>query len=106
VGNPAPATLYVWTTGTAREQAFAVVHCTLGDLLIALSALTLALVFAGDPDWPRQRFWQVAILTIVFGAGYTVFSEWLNVVVRASDSAWPSGCRHCCSGSWCRPRPS
>jgi hypothetical protein len=89
IGNLVWETLHlplytIWTTGTAREQAFAVVHCTLGDLLIALSALTLALVFAGDPDWPRQRFWQVAILTIAFGAGYTVFSEWLNVVVRAS----------------------
>jgi hypothetical protein len=34
--------------------------------------------------WPRERFWPVAILTIAFGIAYTVFSEWLNVVVRAS----------------------
>jgi hypothetical protein len=74
----------IWTTGTLREQAFAVVHCTLGDLLIALSALTLALVLASDPDWPRQRFWQVAIPAVIFGLAYTLFSEWLNVVVRAS----------------------
>jgi hypothetical protein len=74
----------IWPTGSAREQAFAVVHCTLGDLLIAVSALTLALVFAGNHAWPRDRFWPVAILTIVFGVGYTAFSEWLNVMVRAS----------------------
>ena len=66
------------------EQAFAVVHCTLGDLLIAVSTLTLALILAGDHAWPRRRFWPVAILTIASGIGYTAFSEWLNVVVRAS----------------------
>lgn len=74
----------IWSTGTFREQAFAVAHCTLGDLLIALSSLTLALLLAGNHSWPRDRFWLVAILTIVFGTLYAVFSEWLNVVVRAS----------------------
>jgi hypothetical protein len=74
----------IWQTGTLREQAFAVAHCTLGDLLIALSALALALILAGSERWPRERFRPVAILTILFGIAYTVFSEWLNVVVRAS----------------------
>jgi hypothetical protein len=74
----------IWTTGTLREQAFAVVHCTSGDLLIALSSLTIALVAAGNHLWPRDRFWPVALLTVVLGVGYTAFSEWLNVVVRAS----------------------
>jgi hypothetical protein len=74
----------IWKTGTGREQAFAVVHCTLGDVLIALTTLTLALIIAGDRSWPRIRFWPVAILTIIFGVAYTEFSEWLNVVVRAS----------------------
>ena len=74
----------IWTTGSLREQAFAVFHGTLGDLLIALSTLVLALILVGDHAWPRGRFWPVAILTTIFGLGYTVFSEWLNVVVRAS----------------------
>jgi hypothetical protein len=74
----------IWTTGSRGENAFAVYHCTLGDLLIALSALTLALILAGDHAWPRRRFWPVAILAMTFGVGYTAFSEWLNVVVRAS----------------------
>jgi hypothetical protein len=80
----------IWSTGTAQEQAFAVMHCTVGDLLIALSTLALALIIAGDHSWPRGRFWPVAILAIIFGAAYTAFSEWLNVVVRASRtySGW------------------
>src|SRR5207253_1773377 len=74
----------IWTTGSVREKAFAIGHCTLGDLVIAVSALMLALILAGDHTWPQGRFWPTAILAILFGAGYTVFSEWLNVVVRAS----------------------
>lgn len=89
VGNLAWETLQlplytIWGTGSVREQAFAVVHCTAGDLLIALSALTLALLMARDHRWPKDRFWPVAGLTISFGLGYAVFSEWLNVDVRAS----------------------
>lgn len=74
----------IWTAGTLKEQAFAAGHCTLGDLVIATCALTLALLLVGDRSWPRERFWPVAILTVAFGLAYTVFSEWLNVVVRAS----------------------
>ena len=74
----------IWTSGSRSENAFAVFQCTLGDLLIALSSLVGALVIAGGHGWPRTWFWPVAVLTIVFGVGYTAFSEWLNVVVRAS----------------------
>jgi len=61
----------IWTTGTVREQAFAVLHCTMGDILIAMSALTLALITAGDEGWPAVRFPQVAAATLVFGVSYT-----------------------------------
>jgi len=89
VGNLAWESLHlplytIWTAGTLREQAFAAGHCTLGDLLIAVSSLTLALLLVGDHRWPRERFWPTAILTIGFGLLYTVFSEWLNVVARAA----------------------
>src|SRR5882762_2607916 len=43
----------IWRNGTAPEQAFAVLHCTLGDVLIALSTLMLALIAAGDDGWPE-----------------------------------------------------
>jgi len=74
----------IWQTGTLRTQAFAVVHCTIGDVIIAVSALTVALLLTGDEAWPHKGFQRVAILTILLGLAYTVFSEWLNVVVRAS----------------------
>jgi hypothetical protein len=74
----------LWRTGTVGEKIFAVVHCTFGDLLIALATLALALILVGHRDWPARRFTQVAALTLFFGLGYTIFSEWLNVIVRKS----------------------
>lgn len=74
----------IWESGTFRTQAFAIVHCTIGDVIIALGALALALLIAGDAEWPDKRFHSVAVPAILFGFAYTVFSEWLNVVARAS----------------------
>ena len=74
----------IWLDGTVQRQAFAVLHCTLGDVLIALSTLSVALFIAGDKKWPETRFCTVAVLSVVSGLAYTIFSEWLNVVVRAS----------------------
>jgi hypothetical protein len=74
----------IWREGTATRIAFAVVHCTGGDLLIATASLAGALVIAGTPRWPSERFRAVALLTLAFGLAYTVYSEWLNVSVRGS----------------------
>ena len=52
----APLPLYtIWRTGTPGEKAFAVVHCTGGDPLIALACLALALVVGGSPRGPPPR---------------------------------------------------
>ena len=75
----------IWNTGSVSELGFAALHCTGGDVLIALSTLTLALFVVGKPAWPLERFRAVAALAIAFGLSYTVFSEWLNIEVR---EAW------------------
>ena len=74
----------IWNEGTWAQIVFAAVHCTGGDILIALTALTLALMLVGTSAWPRERFEAVAATTIVLGVAYTSFSEYLNVVIRAA----------------------
>ena len=74
----------IWQEGTFREKALAVLHCTAGDLIIALSILVCGLVTAGDPTWPGRRRGRIAALTLVGGLAYTVFSEWFNIEVRRS----------------------
>ena len=74
----------IWAEGTLQAQAFAVLHCTAGDVLITTSTLVLALLMCGDKAWPNAGFFPVLAITIALGLAYTIFSEWLNVVVRAS----------------------
>jgi hypothetical protein len=72
----------LWETGTAGEIVFAAIHCTGGDILIALSALMVALCLAGTARWPESGFLRVGAMTITVGLVYSVFSEWLNIDVR------------------------
>ena len=74
----------LWSTGTLRLQAFAVVHCTLGDAMIAGLSLLLALALFARATWPRAGVARVYWSSLAFGVGYTIYSEWLNINVRGS----------------------
>jgi hypothetical protein len=74
----------IWRDGTAGEVAFAIIHCTGGDILIAVAVLVLALLLAGHENWPLQSAWPVAGLTILFSVTSAVLIEWLNILVRKS----------------------
>jgi hypothetical protein len=59
-------------------------HCTVGDVMILLSAFWVAAVTAGSRQWwknPRPWIWTSFI---VAGVGYTMFSEWRNT----AGGAW------------------
>ena len=65
----------IWVEGTWGEIVFAVVHCTGGDLLIAMSSLLLALFLFGTGTWPQARVYPVFGAMLAIGLGYTIFSE-------------------------------
>ena len=75
----------LWYTDTLERIAFAALHCTGGDLLIAAGTLLGSLLLFGS-GWPASdsAFKRVAASTILLGLGYTVFSEWLNISVRGA----------------------
>ena len=74
----------LWRTASRAELAFAVLHCTGGDILIAVSVLLASVVLLRAWSWPRAQASPVAALAIPFGIAYTAYSEWLNVYVRQS----------------------
>lgn len=74
----------LWLTGTSGEIAFDVMHCMLGDIVIAAVCLGGALSILGRHGWPERGYAKVATATVVAALCYTVFSEWLNVEVRGS----------------------
>jgi hypothetical protein len=74
----------LWTTGTVRQQAFAIVHCTIGDAMIAALCLILALLVFAEPTWPTTSAVRVFSATLAIGIGYTIYSEWINTSVRGN----------------------
>jgi hypothetical protein len=74
----------IWQTGTRDEIVLAVLHCTLGDIMIAAACLGGALFVLGGHGWPQRNYARVAATTVAAALCYTVFSEWLNVEVRRS----------------------
>jgi hypothetical protein len=59
----------IWVEGTWGEITLAVLHCTGGDVLIAMSSLLLVLFVFGSGAWPRERVIPVLIATIISGVG-------------------------------------
>ncbi|KJS35642.1 MAG: hypothetical protein VR74_15460 [Hyphomonas sp. BRH_c22] len=74
----------IWLEGSFRAQIYAIIHCTIGDVMIAAVSLTLAYVLVGRGPCSHRRFWATALATTAFGLAYTVFSEWQNVSIRGS----------------------
>lgn len=71
----------IWISGTRTEIAFAVFHCTLGDILIGMAAFALVLMITRASalvDWGWNR---IVIQLVLLGTGYTVFGEWLNTTL-------------------------
>ena len=74
----------IWMNSSARDIAFAVVHCTVGDAMITVFSLVAAVVLVGKREAPDRRYWAVAVTTILLGLIYTIYSEWNNTVVTQS----------------------
>jgi len=68
----------IWNDGSRTEIAFAVLHCTLGDILIGMAALALALTLTWGRALADWRWSGIAMLLVLLGVSYTLFSEWLN----------------------------
>ena len=79
----------IWWTGTKREIAFALIHCTGGDIPITTVTLAAAAALARLFCW-RPFGWRIIFTAIVLGVAYSIFSEWLNVEIRRTWSYTPA----------------
>jgi hypothetical protein len=76
--------------GSPGTIAYAVLHCTAGDVLIGATAFAVAVLLARAVAPEARGAGRVLALAVFFGVGYTVFSEWLNVEVRGAWSYAPA----------------
>lgn len=77
--------LYTFPEGAGWSLiVYDVLHCTVGDVMIASCIFLLTCLVLRDMGWIRRRPWTGAALVAVLGVSYTAYSEWLNVYVRQS----------------------
>jgi len=74
----------LWNEGSPGFIAFAVIHCTLGDIAIGTLALLVALIATRARALETWRWRQVALFLVIPAVGYTALSEWINTIARES----------------------
>src|SRR5260370_28110093 len=65
----------IWRTGTFSEIAFAILHCTAGDLMIASLSLLIALLIFWNFAWPSESFFAVTVTTLGIAIGSTLYTD-------------------------------
>jgi hypothetical protein len=73
-----------------RDTAYALLHCSAGDLLIGTGALVAALVITRARAFQLWRWTRVGGVAVVLGMAYTAFSEWLNAVLLGTWTYAPA----------------
>ena len=77
----------IWYEASSGEIAFAVLHCTAGDVLIGINSVIVALLLAAALYRSAQPpVWAVGLIFVLIATAYTIYSEWLNVFMRKSWS--------------------
>ena len=74
----------LWEIGRPSLIAYAVAHCTLGDVAIGTLALVIALIATQAGALDDWKFRKVGLLAVITGVGYTVLSEWMNTIAQPS----------------------
>jgi hypothetical protein len=69
----------IWMESDGPGIAWAVLHCSLGDVVIALTMFALTGMALWRLDWPASRPWTGGVIFIVGTVAFTVWSEWQNV---------------------------
>ena len=81
------APLYsLWEEGRSGYIAFSILHCTVGDVMIGLGALTAALLLVRARAAATWNWLAIGAIATLCGLAYTMFSEWLNTEARSSWS--------------------
>jgi hypothetical protein len=76
----------LWVDGTWEQIGDALVHTTLGDVLIGAATRMAALLLLRAAVWPDTGRRQIMVVTVALALANSVFSEGLNVKVRPAWS--------------------
>ena len=69
----------IWAAADGMSVAWALFHCSLGDVVIALAMFALASMGLWRADWPASRPWTGGVIVVIGALAFTTWSEWYNV---------------------------
>ncbi len=69
----------IWAEADRLSVAWALLHCSVGDVLIVLAMYALAGRVLRRADWPASRPWTGGAIVVVGALAFTAWSEWYNV---------------------------
>lgn len=72
----------IWSEANPGYIAFAVSHCTAGDIVIGAATLLLALLATRAGPLDQWQWAKIGAVATLAGVAYTAFSEWANTSVR------------------------
>lgn len=72
----------IWYQNDWGFILYALAHCTVGDLLILLVLYEVIALLNRNRHWYANNVMSSGILFTLFGVGYTVYSEIVNVHVK------------------------
>ena len=71
--------LPLYTIPSESQVAYAVIHCTIGDAVIAAITFVISALLLRNADWPITDPWRGASVVMLLGVAYTGYSEWHSV---------------------------
>jgi hypothetical protein len=69
----------IWMQADGPAISWAVLHCSLGDAVIALTMFALAGIALRRVDWPASQPWTGSAIFVAGAVVFTAWSEWHNV---------------------------
>src|SRR5450759_2793912 len=66
----------IWAEADRLSVAWALFHCSVGDVAIALAMFALAGMVLRRADWPASRRWAGGAIVVIGAMGFTAWSEW------------------------------
>ena len=80
----------IWMEADGPVIAWAILHCSLGDVVIALTMFALTGAALRHLDWPASRPWTGGTIFVTGAVIFTAWSEWHNVY-RAGNWGYTEG---------------
>ncbi|MHB8666030.1 MAG: hypothetical protein ACYC7B_00725 [Burkholderiales bacterium] len=69
----------IWAQADRLTVAWSLLHCSIGDVLIALAMFALAGMVLRRADWPASHPWAGGAIVVIDAMAYAAWSEWYNV---------------------------